>query len=122
MLIGDITGQSRLSDDRLIAGEGNDLLQGGLDADVFVFAPNQGQNHIAKLEQQADVYAATGQDFNVTIDKLELDLFGYASMSQVLANFRMIDEHAVFDDQGTQITLYDVSLASLTDENFILEA
>ncbi len=122
VLIGDITGQSRLSDDRLIAGEGDDLLQGGLDADVFVFAPNQGQNHIAKLEQQDDVYAAVGQDFNVSVDKLELELFGYASMSQVLANFSMIDGHAVFDDQGTQITLYDVSLASLTDENFILEA
>ena len=58
----------------------------------------------------------------MTIDKLELDLFGYASTSQVLAKFSMIAGHAVFDDQGTQITLYDVSLASLTDENFILEA
>lgn len=121
VIIGDIS-DAFFGNDHLAGGAGDDLLQGGRGADVFVFDINEGNDTIASLQvDYADVAntTATDGDFQVTLDRLDLTAFNYASDEDALAQFEMRDGHATFTDQGTQIVLFNVDLDDLSVDNLI---
>jgi Ca2+-binding RTX toxin-like protein len=105
-------------DDRLTGGAGNDLLEGGGGADTFVFLTNDGTDTIATLNRAGTT--ATGADFEPGIDILDLTAFGFAAVADVYDAISDVGGNAVFVASGTQITLFDVTEADLTDDSFLI--
>ncbi|MEB0161090.1 M10 family metallopeptidase C-terminal domain-containing protein, partial [Pseudomonas sp. AH2 (2023)] len=77
--------------DRLEGGTGNDILNGGAGADVFEFERGDGRDRIA--------------DFQNGLDRIELDDFSRAQVSQVIATARQQGTDLVLTlDRNTTIT------------------
>ena len=92
------------TDDTLNGGGGNNVLVGGLFADVFVF-------------NKATPSTNTIRDFEAW-DALSFEGFGYTSALDVRAHLTQNASNVVFANQGTQIILEGTHLASLTDDAF----
>jgi Ca2+-binding RTX toxin-like protein len=97
-------------DDVLIGGEGDDVLIGGLGNDVFDFGPGD------DIEIQGFVAGAA------TEDRIDLrGLAGATGLDWVLAHARDVDGSAVIDlGGGQEMTIGDVSVASLHADDFLL--
>jgi len=124
IVIGDFT-TTFGGNDRIDGGGGNDLLSGGLGADVFVFGTGDGTDLIGKMSVDFDDpfsgTVLTGSDFVSGLDAIELQGFGYANGADALANVTEdASGNAVFSDQGTTFTLWDVSADALSADDFIL--
>jgi hypothetical protein len=92
-------GRRRGPDDVLVGGEGNDLLNGGLLSDRFVFsADDPGRDQVANLEAW---------------DVLEFTGFGYASAADARANMVQDDDTVVFTDQGVSVVFVQTTIAEL---------
>ncbi|GIX12847.1 MAG: hypothetical protein KatS3mg118_0806 [Paracoccaceae bacterium] len=107
--------------DRLRPGAGDDVMTGGAGADVFVFAPREGRNVIAKtLATQPD--RAREPDFDPATDKLLLLGFGFASATEAREAFFDTPSGACLNQAGTRIRLWGVSADELTDRSILLRS
>ncbi|MEL7275571.1 MAG: CARDB domain-containing protein [Pseudomonadota bacterium] len=109
--------------DRLAGGFGDDLLSGGLGADTFVFAPNAQSDTIGRIEiDYADVASSqvVGQDFQIGLDQLELNGFGYTSASDALERFSDTAEGVRFSDQGASVLLFGVAKEELVPSDILV--
>ena len=104
--------------DTIDGGVGDDTMMGGLGADVFVFATNDGVDTIGSFNTADVVFdavtgysvAVTGADFEVGIDQIQLNGFTGVDASNVMSFVSAGVDGAVFDAEGTTITLYDVDV------------
>ncbi len=121
-LRGDLLGSIVGSGDTLNGGTGDDMLSGGLGADVFVFTPNDGSDTIATFTTgsvsmgQALPVIATGPDFVVGLDTIQLTGFSPAVAADPMAHVTEVNGNTVFSAEGTTITIYQVT--GLTDADF----
>ena len=93
-------------DDRLEGGPGDNILAGGIGADVFVFARDDGGvQRVLDLEPW---------------DFVELRGFGHAGGEDALARITRRGEDAVLVDQGVEIIFHHVDAASLTADMFLM--
>ncbi|WP_322890617.1 MULTISPECIES: calcium-binding protein [unclassified Yoonia] len=112
--------------DTLIGGAGNDFLMGGVGADTFVFKPNEGNNIIAAFDLNAVEFgpagyraSATGADFEPGIDKVLLSSFAGISAENVFSFLRQGSDGVVFYAERTSITFYDLTLGSMSVDDFV---
>lgn len=109
--------------DVLIGGEGDDILEGGGSADLFVFSTGDGTDFIVEYYFEfgtSGAFDVIGADFVVGLDQILLTDFGYASSVEALGNFTDVDGFATFTDQGTQFTIWGVSVADLSADDIVL--
>ncbi|EPX84474.1 protein of unknown function/Hemolysin-type calcium-binding repeat (2 copies) [Rubellimicrobium thermophilum DSM 16684] len=92
-------------DDRIEGGPGNNLLQGGIGADVFVFDRSDGGTH-----RIADPEAW---------DWLQFRGFGYTQFAQVIEHMTQIGTDLRFQDQGTTVILSHTTVADLSPDMFL---
>ncbi|MBN9889850.1 DUF4214 domain-containing protein [Salipiger abyssi] len=92
--------------DWLIGGTGDNTLAGGLFADVFEFAQDEGGSHrVLDLEAW---------------DYLMLDGFGYDSAADARAHMTRSGTDVVFADQGVEITFADTRLNEIADDMLLV--
>ena len=110
----------------MIGGAGNDFLMGGVGADTFVFKPNEGNNIIAAFDLNAVEFgpagyraSATGADFEPGIDKVLLSSFAGISAENVFSFLRQGSDGVVFYAERTSITFYDLTLGSMSVDDFV---
>ncbi len=107
--------------DTIEGGVGDDWLMGGSDADVFVFAPDQGRDTITRFVLSGSNPGYVGTDFVTGQDRIDLTAFGYASAAAALAEFGDNGQgHAVFRDDGTTIVLRGISTDELSAGDLIV--
>lgn len=93
--------RTQIVDDRLEAGAGNDLLFGGLGADVFVFDLSDKGNHtVVDLEAW---------------DRIDLQGFGYPTVIEIRAHLTQVGDDVLFSDRGVSVTFVDTALSAMTD-------
>ncbi|MEJ8561638.1 matrixin family metalloprotease [Yoonia sp. GPGPB17] len=110
-------------DDVITAGRGNDFLEGGGGSDTFVFRPGEGTNTIATLRisgNNPNNTAATGADFESGVDVVDLRAFDFDSRLEAFMNVRDANGNAQFSSQGTTIIFYDLNLADLSENDFLV--
>lgn len=117
ILIGDAFDTSFAGNDTLTAGTGTDLLDGRGGADVFVFAPGQGDNTIAALDNSG---AILGAGFDPGIDAVQLEGFEFGSRGAVLDALSVEDGDAVLIAEGTTIRFEGLSPNDLGADDFLL--
>jgi len=108
--------------DVLNGGTGSDLLSGGKGSDTFEFTTGDGDDTIALFDvdyENPDLATATGADFQVGLDHVLLRGFGYTNTSDILANISDVGGHAVFSDQGTTITFFNITAGALSADEFL---
>ncbi|MEO0486470.1 MAG: M10 family metallopeptidase [Pseudomonadota bacterium] len=106
---------------------GDDVMQGGLGADSFVFAPNDGADVIGAFDISAVTFDATlgyratltGADFVSGLDQVVLTGFSTLTSATVMSAITGSRDGAVFDAEGTSVTFYGVSAASLSVDDFV---
>lgn len=136
VLIGDGSAV-RGGSDKLIGGKGNDGLMGGQGADVFVFKTNDGDDFIASyltnyVQTQGDGYYVResnaailngfqyrSADFEIGIDKIELQGFSGVNAGNVMDFIKDGDRGAVFNAEGTEISIYDILTSQLSADDFL---
>ncbi|SDF37228.1 DUF4214 domain-containing protein [Limimaricola pyoseonensis] len=91
-------------DDRLDGGGGDNLLMGGIGADVFLFHHDDAGRHEVADPEPWDSFSFEG--------------FGYVGPRQVRARTFLRDGDLVFEDQGVRVIL--PGLAGLTDDMILL--
>ncbi|MBN9889848.1 DUF4214 domain-containing protein [Salipiger abyssi] len=92
--------------DWLIGGTGDNTLAGGLFADVFEFAQDEGGSHrVLDLEAW---------------DYLMLDGFGYDSAADARAHMTRSGTDVVFADQGVEITFADTRLNEIANDMLLV--
>lgn len=111
--------------DRIIGGAGNDIMSGGAGRDTFVFAPSQGTNTIAdfafsgvRLAGTTYVTGSLSQDFEIGIDRIELDGFSGLNASNIQSALSSVGGGAQFSRSGTTILFEDIALGDLTSDHF----
>ena len=111
--------------DIIEGGAGDDLLYGGDGSDEFRFNPNHGMDTIASFEfgllfndQTTRDALHLGRDWSVS-DVIHLSGFDGLSEANILSYWQQSGSNVVFEAQGTQITLVDVSLDDLSSDNFL---
>ena len=82
--------------------EGNNLLAGGMYADVFDFDQGRGGSHVVVDLEPWDYIGFAD--------------FGYASEAEAKAQMRQSGSDVVFEDQGVEITFTDTRLAEITHD------
>lgn len=93
-------------DDRIEGGRGDNILAGGIGADVFVFVQEDGgRQRVLDLEPW---------------DFIELHGFGHESAAEAMARISQRGADAVFADQGVEIIFHHVDAASLDADMFLL--
>ena len=90
-----------------------------------IFSTSEGSDLIGALTVDFDDpfggTLLTGADFVSGLDQIELQGSGYASGDDALANVTEdADGNAVFADQGTTITFWNVSADALSADDFVL--
>lgn len=121
VLRGDPAGGFMFGNDTLIAGTDDDMLEGGGGADTFVFVTSGGTNQIGRLSISGSSASVIGDDFELGVDKIDLSDFGYSGRGDLNALLSTSGGNAIFSDQGTTITIYGVTAAELTAEEFIFD-
>ena len=97
--------RSKVADDRLEGGAGNNILFGGFGADTFVFDRADGGKHrVAGIEAW---------------DWIELDGFGYTKAADAMSHLTQSGADTVFADQGVTITFEDTQKALFSADMFI---
>jgi Ca2+-binding RTX toxin-like protein len=96
--------RSKVGDDRLDGGAGENLLFGGFGADTFVF-----DKSTPSLQRVTDLERW---------DMIELNGFGYTSAAQARLHMTQQGSDVVFADQGTRIIFSDVSLVQIRLDMF----
>jgi Ca2+-binding RTX toxin-like protein len=92
-------GRNTGRDDVLEGRAGDDLLNGGVLSDLFVFSAD-----------------APGRDTVVLFepwDRLEFRGFGYGTQEEALARMRQVGSDVIFEDQGVQVVFSDTSLEDI---------
>ena len=110
-------------DDKITAGKGTDFLEGGGGSDTFVFRKSDGTNMIAKLDiagTNPNGTTAIGADFESGVDVIDLRAFDYGSRAEAFGNVTEVDGIARFSDQGTVIIFHDLTLADLSQNDFLV--
>jgi hypothetical protein len=99
--------RSRMQDDVLEPGGGDNLLIGGLGADTFVFAPQpeESTNTVVDLEAW---------------DSIDLTAFGYASVTQAVSNFSEQEDDVVFSDANVTVVFEDTNLSLINTEMLMI--
>lgn len=94
-------------DDVLNGRGGDDLLEGGGGADVFIFEDRFGRDVV--------------EDFQADLDDLDLTGLGLGGFEEALSSANQVGDDVVFDFSGhEQITLRDLSIDLLTEENVLV--
>lgn len=108
-------------DDTIDGGSGDDLLMGGRGVDHFAFRPDEGDNVIAgfTVGDFDSVVAPENADFTVGVDKIVLVNFRGVDARNVMDHITDEPDGAIYFNQGTRITFYDVSAGQLTADDFI---
>ncbi|MBN9889838.1 DUF4214 domain-containing protein [Salipiger abyssi] len=89
-------------DDVLDAGDGENVLFGGMLSDTFLFDASRGGTHkVMDLESW---------------DNLRFYGFGYDRDADVRAHMTQVEEDVVFEDQGVTVTLIGIDMADITDD------
>ncbi len=107
--------------DTLFGGVGDDLLEGGGGADTFVFAPNNGNDTIGKIDVDYDNpgnSSVIGADFVNGVDLIMLDGFGFDTEADALAAMTDVNGVATFSSQGTTITFVGLTTDDFTVDDF----
>ncbi|MEC3860168.1 DUF4214 domain-containing protein [Mesobacterium sp. TK19101] len=92
-------------DDTIEPGNGDNIVSGGILADMFVFdADENGDTVVLDLEAW---------------DYLRFDDFGYGSMADALADMDQDGADVVFRAQGVMVTFENTTLAEFTDDMFV---
>jgi len=92
-------------DDMLSGGAGIDKLFGGAGADTFVFAAGEQFTFVT--------------DFQNDIDSIDLTAYGYADVSDALANMNQLGNHVRFFDGGDTLLVLNVDLSDIADDIII---
>ena len=116
--------------DTVDGGTGDDIMQAGAGIDTFVFRPNDGDDTIARFDEDLALasfdattgYTASpnGSDFEVGIDKIELQGFTGLDATTIFASINDTGNGAMFDNgEGTTILFFNVFAAELSETDFI---
>jgi len=116
--------------DTVDGGTGDDIMQAGAGIDTFVFRPNDGDDTIARFDEDlalASFDAATGytgipngSGFEAGIDKIALDGFTGLNATTIFASINDTSDGALFDNgEGTTILFFNVFEAQLSETDFI---
>ena len=136
IIIGEKSSSKFGSGDEITGGTGDDLLQGGLGSDVFVFRSGDGRDTIAEIDvasmRTADLIfdvLMNGPDFQVGVDKIKLSGFEFTNAEQL---FAQLDDPTSLVSMETNdlgdtvltlgddsITLVGIDHTSLTQDDFI---
>ncbi len=122
VIIGDPDGFALGGNDRIDGGLGSDLMMGGPGADVFVFANTGGDDLIARLDiDYRDPLASTavGADFTPGLDKIELAPGTFVEAAALFEAIETVSGSAVITLGGTTMTLFGVTEADLSSDDFI---
>ena len=136
IIVGEKSGSKFGSGDNITGGTGDDILQGGLGADVFEFRSGDGNDTIAEVDlsslQTANLIfevGLNGPDFQVGVDKIKLSGFDFADSEQFFAELEDPDSGISLEtnDLGDtvltlgddSITLVGIDHTSLTQDDFI---
>ena len=136
IIIGEKSSSKFGSGDEITGGTGDDLLQGGLGSDVFVFRSGDGRDTIAEIDvssmQTADLIydvLMNGPDFQVGVDKIKLSGFDFINAEQLFAQLDdptsgvSMETNDLGDTVLTMgddsITLVGIDHTSLTQDDFI---
>lgn len=124
LILGDFTSNFG-GNDRLIGGTGDDFLAGGKGADTFVFNTGDGDDTIGLVNVDFDDpfngTTVIGRDFTAGLDIIELSGFGYENGGDARGFLSTdLDGNAVFSDQQTTITFWDVAVADLSADDFFV--
>ncbi|WP_298256550.1 calcium-binding protein [uncultured Litoreibacter sp.] len=97
-------------DDQLVGGRANDRLEGGSGADTFIFEVTFGQDRIVDFEVNA-----AGEQIDLSA------IVQISSFSDLLANHASQSgaDTEISDGLGNTITLANVTLSSLSADNFV---
>lgn len=113
--------------DRISGGAGDDVLMGGQGADVFSFVVNDGKDVIGQFTtDNVSFNAATGYSTNVVgadfqsgVDHIELSSFTGVNSSNVMDFVSDLNGNAVFSEEGTEITFYNILENQLNASDFL---
>jgi VCBS repeat-containing protein len=112
--------------DTVDGGKGDDLMMAGLGVDIFVFRPADGNDTIGKFDAASVVQSASGfssganaADFTVGVDVINLAGFTDVTAANVLSFLSADGISAVFETEGTQITLVNVDQTTLSVDDFL---
>ncbi len=96
-----------LDQDILIGGKGSDTLTGGTESDIFVFDADFGTDVITDFTA-----AGAGADL------IRFDRSLFSDFASVVAAATQVGSDVVIEVAGSTLTLQNVALSSLTDQNF----
>lgn len=116
--------------DTVDGGTGDDIMQAGAGIDTFVFRPNDGDDTIARFDEDLALasfdattgYTASpnGSDFEVGIDKIVLQGFTGLDATTIFTSINDTGNGAMFDNgEGTAILFFNVFAAELSETDFI---
>ncbi|MDA9207523.1 hypothetical protein N9O61_01420 [Octadecabacter sp.] len=96
--------------DTLVGGTGNDVLEGGSGKDVFLFADGFGEDTIVDFKGSED------------LDRIDLvDVTDITAFGDLTANHMVLlgNDVQIYDAPGNSITLLNISLSDLVEDDFI---
>ncbi|MEM8839812.1 MAG: sulfatase-like hydrolase/transferase, partial [Pseudomonadota bacterium] len=106
-------------DDILLPGRGNDLVTGSMHNDTFVIRPRE-QRIIIADSDPVDRTKNLFKDFTFDRDTIRLEGFGFATKDEALSFFVDTARGATLREQGTHLTVFDVSVEDLSRARIVL--
>ncbi len=122
VIVGDPVAVGLGGNDRIDGGADFDLLMGGAGADVFVFTATGGNDTIARLDiDYRNPLSSTviGADFTPGLDRIELGAGTFADATALFDAIETVGGSAVITLGGTTMTIFGVTEAELSADDFI---